>query len=80
METIVHCYHSLHILESGSRCPFGALCVLPKLEFTCEISIEGWKIEVVEALVKDLVSTEVVTCVIFDLINRNIFSCPIMCV
>ena len=48
-ETIVHCYHSLHILESGSRCPFGALCVLPKLEIACYIAIERWRIEVVEA-------------------------------
>ena len=32
-ETIVHCCHSLLILESTSLCPFRALCVLPKLSF-----------------------------------------------
>ena len=78
-ETIVHCFHSLHILESGSLCPFGSLCVLPKLTFSCEISIERWRIEVVEAQVED-VAKEVVTYVISDFTNRNIFSCPMMCI
>ena len=48
-ETIVHCCHSLHILESASLCPFGAICVLPKIYFACELAIERWRIEVVEA-------------------------------
>ena len=56
-ETIVHCCLSFLILESASLCPFGALCVLPKLAFSCEISIEIWRIEVVEAQVEDWVSS-----------------------
>ena len=55
-KTIVHCCRSLLILESTSLCPFGALCVLPKLAFACELAIERWRIEVVEAQVEDLVS------------------------
>ena len=55
-ETIVHCCHSLHIFESASLCPFGALCVLPKLSFACELVIKIWRIEVVEAHVEDSVS------------------------
>ena len=50
-ETIVHCCHSLHILESASLCPFGEICVLPKLAFACDIAIERWMIEGVEDLV-----------------------------
>ena len=50
-KTIVHCCHIFLILESASFCPFGALCVLPKLSFDCELAIERWKIEVVEDLV-----------------------------
>ena len=50
-KTIVHCCHSLLVLESTSLCPFGALSVLPNLAFSCEISIERWRIEVVEAQV-----------------------------
>ena len=56
-ETIVHCFHILHILESASLCPFGALGVLPKLAFACELAIERWSIEVVEAQVEDSVSS-----------------------
>ena len=40
-ETIVHCCHSLHILESASLCPFGAPFVLPKLSFACELAIHN---------------------------------------
>ena len=47
-ETIVHCCHKLLILESTSLCPFGALCVIAKLSFACEISIKRWRIELVE--------------------------------
>ena len=43
-KTIVHCFRSLIILES-----LGALFFLPKLSFACDISIERWRIEVVEA-------------------------------
>ena len=55
-KTIVHCCCSLHILESTSICPFGALCVLPKLDFSCELAIKRWRIEVVEAHVEDSVT------------------------
>ena len=47
-ETIVRCCNSLHILDSTSLCPFGALCVLLKLAFYCELAIKRWSIEVVE--------------------------------
>ena len=55
-ETIIHCCLSLLILESASLCPFEALCVLPKLAFSCELAIERWRIQVVEAQVEDSVS------------------------
>ena len=55
-ETIVHYFHSLYILDSGSLCPFGELCVLPNISFSCELAIERWRIEVVEAQVQDSVS------------------------
>ena len=55
-KTIVHCCHSLHILESASLCPFGALCVLPNISFSCELAIEIWRIEVVEVYVEVSVS------------------------
>ena len=85
-ETIVHCCHSLHILESTSLCPFGSLCILPKLVFSCELDIERWRIEMAEAQVEDSVypvrrhADRGCTYVIFDLLNRNIFSCPMMCI
>ena len=56
-EIILYCCRSLHILESTSLCPFGALCVLPNLAFNCELAIERWSIEVVEAQVEDLFSS-----------------------
>ena len=55
-ETIVHCFLSLLVLKSTSLCPFGALCVLPNIALACEISIERWRIEVVEAQVEDSIS------------------------
>ena len=55
-ETIVHCCLNLHILESASLCPFGALCVLSKLAFACELAINRCRIEVVEDQVEDSVS------------------------
>ena len=57
-ETIVHCCHSLHILESASLCHFGAHFVLPKLAFYCDISIERWSIEVAKAQVEDSISLD----------------------
>ena len=56
-ENIVHCCLSLLILESTSLCPLGALFVLPKISFSCDISIERCWIEVVEAQVEDSVSS-----------------------
>ena len=78
-ETIVHCCLSLLILGSASLCPFGALCVLPKLAFSCELAIKRWRIEVVETPFIWFVDMpiEVVTLIRSDFINRNIFSCPI---
>ena len=81
-ETIVHCCLSFLILESASLCPFGALCVLPKLSFFVSfLSRDGglrwwrtWFLRFVD------MPTEVVTIVMFDFININIFSCPIMCI
>ena len=55
-KTIAHCCCSLLILDSTSLCPFGELCVLPKLAFACDLAIERWRIEVVEAQVEDSVS------------------------
>ena len=55
-KTIVHCCRSLLILESTSLCPFGELCVRLKLSFSCDLAIERWRIEVVEAQVEDSVS------------------------
>ena len=55
-ETIVHCCHILHILEFVSLCPFGALFFLPNISFSCELVIERWRIEVVEAQVENSVS------------------------
>ena len=55
-ETIVHCCISLLILDSTSLCPFGALSVLSNLVFACELAIERWRIEVVEAQAEDSVS------------------------
>ena len=85
-ETIVHCCLSLHILESASLCPFGALCVLPKLAFACGLllrdgGLRWWRPRWRTRFLRFAdVATEVVTCVISHLINRNIFSCSIMCI
>ena len=56
-ETIVHCFHSLHILESASFFPFGSLFILHKLSFSYELAIKRWRIEVVKAQVEDSVSS-----------------------
>ena len=54
-ETIVHCYRnlclSLHPFVSWSTFVF-----FPSFPFACEIAIERWRIEVVEAQVGDSVS------------------------
>ena len=55
-KTIVHCCRSLIILESAFLCPLEHFVFFPSLPFSCEISIERWRIEVVEAQVEELVS------------------------
>ena len=61
----------------------GALFVLPKLSFSCEIVIERWRIEVVEAQVEDLVSSVHISAnrvchyCISDLLIEISISCPI---
>ena len=44
------------ILEFVSLCPFEHFVFFPSLSFACELAIERWRIEVVEAQVGDLVS------------------------
>ena len=53
-ETIVHCFLGLLVLEFASLCPLDK--VIPNISFSCDIFIEIWRIEVVEAKVEDLVS------------------------
>ena len=53
-KTIDHCCRSLLVLEFASLCPLDK--VLPNISFSCDIFIEIWRIEVVEAKVEDLVS------------------------
>ena len=45
------------ILESASLCPLEHFVFFPSLPFACELAIERWRIEVVEAQVGDSVST-----------------------
>ena len=45
------------ILESTSLCPLEHFVFFSRFPFACEISIERWRIEVVEAQVEDLVSS-----------------------
>ena len=44
------------ILEFSSLCPLEHFVFFPNLPFACELDIERWRIEVVEAQVGDLVS------------------------
>ena len=44
------------ILESASLCPLEHFVFFPSFPFACELAIERWRIEVVEAQVGDLVS------------------------
>ena len=48
-KTIVHCCHSFLILESASLCPLEHFVFFPIFPFACELAIERWRIEVVEA-------------------------------
>ena len=44
------------ILESASLCPLEHIVFFPRLPLLCELAIERWRIEVVEAQVEDSVS------------------------
>ena len=54
-ETIVHCCQNLY-LSLHPFVPWSTLVFFPSLPFTCELAIERWRIEVVEAQVGDSVS------------------------
>ena len=43
------------ILDSASLCPLEHFVFFPRLHFCCELAIERWRIEVVEAQVGDSV-------------------------
>ena len=55
-ETIVHCCHIFIILESASLCHLEHIVFFPSLLLICELAIERWRVEVVEAQVDDSVS------------------------
>ena len=55
-KTIVHCCCSLLVLEFASLYPLEHFLFFPSLPFSCDISIERWRIEVVEAQVGESVS------------------------
>ena len=55
-KTIVHCCHSLLIVEFSSLCPLEHFVFFPSLPFACELAIERWRIEVVEAQVGESIS------------------------
>ena len=54
-ETIVHCCQNL-CLSLHPFVPWSTSVFFPSLLFSCELAIERWRIEVVEAQVGDLVS------------------------
>ena len=54
-ETIVHYFRNLY-LSLHPFVPGSTLVFFPSLPFTCELAIERWRIEVVEAQVGDSVS------------------------
>ena len=54
-ETIVHVALVFLLLESASLCPLEHILFFPILPLICELSIERWMIEVVEAQVEDSV-------------------------
>ena len=85
-ETIVHCCQNL-CLSLHPFVPWRTSVFFLSLPFPCELAIERWRIEVVEAQVGDSVypirrrvDRGCIHCNLWFYINRNIFSCPIMCV
>ena len=54
-ETIVHCFRNL-CLSFHPFVPWSTFVFFPSLPFACELAIERWRIEVVEAQVGDSVS------------------------
>ena len=83
-ETIVHCCRNLCLILHPFV-PWSTFVFFPSLPFACELAIERWRIEVVEAQVGDSVSLirrhanrGCIYCNIWFYINRNIFSCLIM--
>ena len=54
-ETIVHCCRNL-CLSLHPFVPWSTFVFFPRFPFTCELAIERWRIEVVEAQVGDSVS------------------------
>ena len=85
-ETIVHCCLILLILEPASLCPLEHIVFFPRFPFLCELSIEIWRIEVVETQVEDLVSPvhrsadKVCHYCIFDLLIEIPFPIQFMCI
>ena len=85
-ETIVHCCQNV-CLSLHPFVPWSTLVLFPSFPFACELAIERWRIEVVEAQVGDSVSPirrradrGCIHCNLWFYINRNIFSYPIMCI
>ena len=83
-KTIVHCFWSLY-LSLHPFVPWSTFVFFPRFPFSCDLAIERWTIEVVEAQVEDSVSPirrhadrGCIHCNLWFYINRNIFSCPIM--
>ena len=83
-KTIVHCCWSLY-LSLHPFVPWSTFVFFPRFPFACDISIERWRIEVVEAQVGDSVSSihrhvdrGCIHCNLWFYIIRNIFSCPIV--
>ena len=75
------------ILESTYLCPLEHFVFFPSFLFSCELAIERWRIEVVEAQVGDLVSPicrrankDCLYCNLCLILIEISFSCPIMCI
>ena len=84
-KTIVHVVVACIYLSLYPFVPWSILVFFPRFHFACELAIERWRIEVVEAQVGDSVSMIHICadrgCIHSNLwfyINRNIFSYPIM--
>ena len=70
-ETIVHCFRNLY-LSLHPFVPWSIFVFFPSLPFSCEIAIERWRIEVVEAQVGDSASS-IRRCVDKGCIHCNIW-------